>query len=435
MYTQEDIWDHVLTELGRDNSQTVLNTWFDDMKVLKVDRDEMVLYTPPGFKRDIVKRRYLDRIRVIVSELMGMPMSVDIITEEELDEFNRREPVTEEAADLNSFTFERFVVGSSNKFAHAAAQAVADNPAGAYNPLFLYGGSGLGKTHLLYAIMTRIAADYPHFDMQYVTGETFTRQLVTAIRLGKNYEFHETYRKLDVLLVDDIQFIAGKDFSQEEFFHTFNALYEAGHQIVLTSDRPPKDMSRLEERLRSRFEWGLIADIQPPDFETRMAIVNVKAMRLGMTLSEEVSEYIAGTITSNVRQLEGTVKKMMAYRDLLSSPVDLNTAKKAISDMVRESPGLSPTPQLILQSVCDFYNIEQSLVMGSHRRADLVNARQVTMYLCRLLTDKSLHDIGKFLKRDHTTVGHGCEKVEQQKKNDTQLTGDIQTIIENIKSQ
>ncbi len=434
MYTQEDIWDHVLSELRRDHSQTVLRTWFDDMKILKLTRDEIVLYTPPGFKRDIVQRRYLDRIKDILSELMGLPMSVEIITEEELEEFNRREPPTEETADIKSFTFERFVVGSSNKFAHAAAQAVADNPAGAYNPLFLYGGSGLGKTHLLYAIMTRLMADYPKFDIQYVTGETFTRQLVTAIRLGKNYEFHETYRKLDVLLVDDIQFIAGKDFSQEEFFHTFNALYEAGHQIILTSDRPPKDMSRLEERLRSRFEWGLIADIQPPDFETRMAIVNVKAMRLGLPLSEQVAEYIATTITSNVRQLEGTVKKMMAYRDLMHSPLDLDTAKKAITDMVRESPGLSPTPQLIFQTVCDFFNLDPALVMGNHRRADLVNARQITMYLCRLLTDKSLHDIGKFLKRDHSTIGHGCDKVEMQKNADSQINKDIQTIIENIKS-
>ena len=434
MFTHEDIWNHVLSELARETSQTVLRTWFDDMKILSVTTESVVLYTPPSFKRDMVQHRYLDRIKRILSELMGAPLSVEIVIKEELDDFYRREMPADEAADYKTFTFERFVVGSSNKFAHAAAQAVADNPAGAYNPLFLYGSSGLGKTHLLYAIMARIANSFPHFKIQYVTGETFTRQLVTAIRLGKNYEFHETYRQLDVLLVDDIHFIAGKEYSQEEFFHTFNALYEAGHQIILASDRPPKDMHRLEERLRSRFEWGLIADIQPPDFETRLAIVNVKAFRLGLAMTEDVSEFIANSITSNVRQLEGTVKKLMAYRDLLKTPVDMESAKRAVADIVRESPGLSPTPQLIFQEVCDFYNLEPSLALGGNRRADLVNARQVTMYLCRLLTDKSLHEIGKFLKRDHTTVGHGCEKVETQKLSDPQFAKDIQTMYENIRN-
>ncbi|MDR3207913.1 MAG: chromosomal replication initiator protein DnaA, partial [Oscillospiraceae bacterium] len=259
-------------------------------------------------------------------------------------------------------------------------------------------------------------------------------ELVTAIRLGKNYEFHEMYRHADMLLVDDIQFIAGKDFAQEEFFHTFNALHEAGHQIVLSSDRPPKDLGRLDERLRSRFEWGLIVDVQPPDFETRLAIVNVKAFRLGLPLAEEVSAFIADSITTNVRQLEGAVKKMSAYRDLMKIPPDMDSARSAISELVRESPGLAPTPQLILQEVCSFYSLNPQMVLGNNRRADLVNARQITMYLCRLLTDKSLHDIGKFLKRDHTTVGHGCERVELQKQGDAQLGKDIQTLYENIKS-
>ncbi|MDR2671060.1 MAG: chromosomal replication initiator protein DnaA [Oscillospiraceae bacterium] len=434
MYTQEELWNHILAELARDNSRTVLRTWFEDMQILKSTPEHFVLYTPPAFKRDIVQRRYLDRIRDILEGLQGGPVLVEILTEEELEEYRRREHLSEETSEQNLFTFDRFVVGSSNKFAHAAAQAVADAPAKAYNPLFIYGGSGLGKTHLLYAVMDRISQLYPSFTIHYVTGEQFTSELVTAIRVGKNYEFHETYRKLDVLLVDDIQFIAGKDFSQEEFFYTFNALYESGHQIVLTSDRPPKDMNRLEDRLRSRFEWGLIADIQPPDFETRMAIVNAKAARLGLTVSEDVAEYIANTITANVRQLEGTVKKMLAYRDLMHSTLDLESAKRAISDIVRESPGLAPTPQLILEEVCSYYALDPALILSANRRADLVTARQAAMYLCRLLTDRSLHDIGKFFKRDHTTISHGCERVEQQKSSDPAFARDLQTIVENIKS-
>ena len=434
MFTHEDIWNHILSELGRSTSPTVLRAWFDDMKILRITDDKVFLFTQPSFKRDMILSRYLDRIEEIVSELMGVPMSVEIVIGDELEDFNLRESTRVEPVDSNAYTFERFVIGSSNKFANAAAQAVADNPAGAYNPLFLYGTSGLGKTHLLYAIMNRIKSSFPHFKVQYITGETFTRQLITAIRLGKNYEFHDTFRHLDVLLVDDIHFIAGKESSQEEFFHTFNSLYEANRQIILSSDRPPKDMSRLEERLRSRFEWGLIADIQPPDFETRLAIVNVKAFRLGMTLSEEVAEYIANTITANVRQLEGAVKKLMAYRDLIRAPVDLATATQAIADIVRESPGLAPTPQLILQEVCDFYNIEPALVLGGNRRADIVNSRQMTMYLCRRLTNCSLHEIGKFIKRDHTTVGHGCDRVEILCGTDSVLAKDIQTLIENIRN-
>ena len=434
MFSYEDIWNHVITELTRDTSPTVLRSWFEDMKILQMTNDKAVLYTQPKFKRDMVQSRYVSQIKTVLSELMGTPMTVEIIIEEELEEFNRREPPAEETVDYKSFTFEGFVVGSSNKFAHAASQAVADNPAGAYNPLFLYGQSGLGKTHLLYAVMSRITASFPHFKVQYVTGETFTQQLVTAIRLGKNYEFHNTYRHLDVLLVDDIQFIAGKEFAQEEFFHTFNALWESGHQIILSSDRPPKDMLRLEDRLRSRFEWGLIADLQPPDFETRLAIVNVKAFRLGLLLHKDVSEYIATSITANVRQLEGVVKKLLAYRDLMKNPVDMAAAKTAVEDIARESPGLSPTPQLILEEICSYYNLDQNQVLGNNRRADLVNARQITMYLCRVLTDKSLHEIGKFLKRDHTTVGHGCERVESQKLSDPRFSKEIKTLYENIRN-
>ncbi len=426
----------ILEDIARVSSQTVMRTWFDDMKILRFTDDQLVLYTPPGFKRDVVQRRYVDRIIAILAEVYKRPYTVEIVVAEELEDYMKslEPPAEEDTRETELFTFDQFVVGSSNKFAHAAAQAVAENPGQTYNPLFIYGGSGLGKTHLLYAILNRVKQKFPSYVCRVVTGEQFTRDLVTAIRTGKNYEFHERFRKLDILLVDDIQFIAGKDFSQEEFFHTFNALYDEGHQIVLTSDQPPKSVNKLEERLRTRFEWGITTDIVPPDYETRLAIVNVKAYRLGLKIPEDVVAYIAHSATANVRQIEGVVKKLLAYRDLLHKEVDMDTAKRAIADLVRERPGLSPTPALILQEVCSYYNVDKTDIFSSNRRADLVLARQMAMYLTRLLTQDSLHEIGKFFRRDHTTVGHGCDRIESQRGTDQKLGRDIQTLVENIKS-
>ncbi len=434
MPSQDAVWKHILTELGRDNSQTVMRTWFDDASILKMTEDRLVIYTPPGFKRDILQGRYAPLIREILKRYLNTDYVIEVLSENELDEFLKENGPPAQTPDRNEFVFDRFVVGASNKFAHAASLAVAESPGRLYNPLFLYGGSGLGKTHLLYAILNHVSKEHPNYSCLYISAEQFTHELVAAIRTGKNHEFHEKYRRANLLLVDDIQFIAGKDFSQEEFFHTFNTLYESGHQLVMTADRPPKELNRIEDRLLSRFGWGLVTDLQPPDFETRMAIVKVKAFRLGLHMPNEVAEYIASSVTGNVRLLEGSVKKLMAYRDLLHGDIQLEAAKRALNDLIRENPGVAPTPKLIIGEVCDFMGFTREEILGSNRRAELVEARQVAMYLCRRMTDLSLSDLGKSFNRDHTTVLHAFERIEERQEQSQQLRDSLATMMENIKN-
>ncbi len=295
-----DIWTKVLSLMEGDMTSTTINTWFDDASAVSLDENRFVLHTPSNFKRDIILSRYLPAIQKALRELFSADFEVVVLGEGELEQQSKSAgdafmPGTEE------YTFERFVVGASNKFAHAAALSVADRPGQSYNPLFIYGESGLGKTHLLDAIAHKLHAAHPEFRILYIKGDAFTNELIQAIREGRNQEFREKYRFADVFLMDDVQFIAGKESSQEEMFHTFNSLYEAGRQIVFTADRPPKEMLRLDDRLRTRFEWGLPVDIQPPDYETRVAIIKNKAIRRGMNLPDPVLQYIAENITSNVR--------------------------------------------------------------------------------------------------------------------------------------
>ena len=324
-------------------------------------------------------------------------------------------------------TFDTFVVGSSNRFAHAAALAVAEQPGMAYNPLFLYGGVGLGKTHLMHAIGHFIQDHFPNMRMLYLPSEMFTNELVAAIKNNKN---------VDVLMLDDIQFIAGRDSTQEEFFHTFNALHSAGKQIIISSDKPPREIARLEERLRSRFEWGLIADIQPPDFETRMAIIKNKSVSLGFELPDDVCTFIAENVTSNVRLLEGTVKKIRAYHDLDNMELTVPNVSRAIKDMYnKEKAENLPTPSLIIGEVSRFYNIEEAVIRGTLKNKNTAEARQVAMYLVRKLTNLSLPDIGKEFGRDHSTVIHSLKKVEQQLAAGTgSLPDNIRDITANINS-
>ena len=300
------------------------------------------------------------------------------------------------------------MVGSSNRYAYSAARAVADIPGRAgYNPLFIYGESGLGKTHLLYAIAHTIHANHPDYKIVYIKGDTFTNELVAAIREGRNQQFREKYREADVFLMDDVQFIAGRESTQEEMFHTFNTLYEAGHQIVFTSDRPPKELLRLDQRLQTRFEQGLPADIKPPDYETRMAIIKTKAVRMGLDLPEFLLQLIAENITANVRQIEGTINKIMAYRDLMGATVDKDTVVRAVKDMFKEKSDILPTADVIIDEVCKFYNIEPTILRGQGRSKDIVLARQIAMYQIRRMTNLSLDEIGQeFSGRDHSTVIH-----------------------------
>jgi len=311
---------------------------------------------------------------------------------------------------------------------------VSDAPGRSYNPLFLYGESGLGKTHLLYAIYHAIRQSHPEYEIIYVKGDEFTNELNEAIRLNSTDAFRQKYRDKDLLLVDDIQFIAGKDATQEEFFNTFNNLHEAGRQIVLTSDRPPSEMNRLEDRLRTRFEWGLMADIQPPDYETRCAIIKDKALLLGLNMPPDIIEYIAHNITSNVRQLEGSLKKLMAYRDLLGSNVDDVTAGRAIRELIRATDELTPSADVILEETAKFYDLDSKVLLGSSRKANIVLARQVSMYIVRSMTSMSLPEMGKFYGMHHTTVMHSVEKIETALKTDKGLADIIKDIKANINS-
>ena len=427
-----DIWAKVLELMQPDMTTTTIHTWFDDATAVALEEDRFVLYSPTRFKRDIIATRYVPFIQKALHELFSTDFDVAVLTEGELDTYQQPAkssflPGTEE------YTFERFVVGSSNKFAHAAARAVADNPGHSYNPLFIYGESGLGKTHLLYAIAHTIHDNHPDYKVVYIKGDTFTNELIQAIREGRNSEFREKYRGADVFLMDDVQFIAGRDSTQEEMFHTFNTLYEDKKQIVFTADRPPKEMLRLEDRLKTRFEWGLLADIQPPDYETRMAIIKNKAIRMGVELPEEVLIYVAENVTSNVRQIEGTVKKILAFRDLLGSNVDASSVTRAVRDMFKEPSDILPTAEVIIEEVGKFYDIDPNAIRGQGRTKATSWARHIAIYLTRHMTKLSLKDIGKeFDNRDHTTVLHSIERVEKQCKTDPETNEVIKDIRSNV---
>jgi len=428
-----DIWPKVLSLMEGDMTATTINTWFDDATPVALDANRFVLHTPSNFKRDIIMARYLPVIQKALHELFSADFEVVVLGEGELEDFGKKKTDDVFLPGTEEYTFERFVVGASNKFAHAAAQAVAERPAQTYNPLFIYGESGLGKTHLLYAIAHKIHQNHPDYRIVYIKGDSFTNELIQAIREGRNPEFREKYRSADVFLMDDVQFIAGRDSTQEEMFHTFNTLYELKKQIVFTSDRPPKEMLRLEDRLKTRFEWGLLADIQPPDYETRMAIIKNKAIRMGVELPEFLLQLIAENITANVRQIEGTVNKIMAYQQLMGDSVDKDTVIRAVKDMFKEKSDIVPTADVIIDEVCKFYNIEPATLRGQGRAKDISLARQIAMYQIRRMTNLSLKEIGKeFDNRDHTTVLHSIERIEDLVKTDPEKAEIIKDITANI---
>jgi chromosomal replication initiator protein len=331
------------------------------------------------------------------------------------------------------YTFAGFIVGSSNRLAHAACRAVSDHPAQAYNPLFLYGGVGLGKTHLLHAIGNHVLAEDPEINVLYVSSEKFTNDLINAIRRQQTEEFRIRYRNIDVLLIDDIQFIAGKDATQEEFFHTFNTLHSAAKQIVISSDRPPKAIVTLEERLRSRFEWGLIVDIQAPDLETRTAILRAKAEQMNLAVPDEVVDFLAHKIQSNIRELEGSLNRVEAYADLSNTPITVDVALAALAELLDDSHRRRITPEMVLRCVSEYYGIDQHVLQGRGRSRNIVVPRQITMYLLREETGCSLVEIGALLGgRDHTTVIHGCDKIAEEINSDTRLRNQVLAIREKL---
>ena len=325
------------------------------------------------------------------------------------------------------------MVGPSNKLAYAASMAVAEHPAQNYNPLLIYGDSGLGKTHLLYAIANVIRQNDPAAKIVYIKGDDFINEFIELIRAGRGSDFRAKYREADLLLVDDVQFIAGKKQTQEEFFHTFNTLYESGRQIVLTSDRPPREMTQLEDRLQTRFEWGLMVDVAPPDFETRLAIIKNKAALLGVQLPDDISSFIAENLTANVRQIEGALNKLLAYRDLLGNQVDGEAVSRAVKDMLKKYNEFVPSPSLIIEYICRYYDVDEEQVRGQGRKRDLMEARQTAMYLIRRMTNLSLNDIGKeFGDRDHTTVLHSLDQVEKKMRSDPAYAEKVKEITTNI---
>ncbi len=425
-----DILKMALTHMERTISPVTLSAWFDDAEVVSLNGDKLIIRASGQFKKEIIEQRFLEPLSDAMNELLGGPIQIHIIVGDETPNSSTLVGLSFD----DEYTFEHFIVGSSNKFAHAAAIAVANNPAENYNPLFIYGQSGLGKTHLLHAIGNVIHQNHPNFRIIYVKGEDFTNELVTAIQSGDVQAFRGKYRMADLLLIDDIQFIAGKERTQEEFFHTFNALYESGKQLVLTSDRPPKEMNTLEDRMKTRFEWGLLADIQPPDLETRLAIINAKSMKLGFELSRDIMYQIAENLQSNVRQLEGTVKKIKAKHELNGEPICAEMVAEVIEEVKSINPGLNPTPDMILQTVSNFYSMPVDQILANKRSKDTVRPRQMAMYLVRKLTNYSLPEIGKVFGRDHTTVMHACNKIEDERKQLAETDDIIRTLIENIQN-
>ena len=433
MNIPEDIWNKILSLMEKEMTSTTINTWFDDAKALSLDGDCFTLYTPTEFKRDIIVSRYLPAIQAALRELFSAEFQVEVLTQGEVDRRQTRSRDDSFLPGTEEYTFDRFVVGSSNKFAHAAAVAVAENPGKSYNPLYIYGESGLGKTHLLYAIAHHIHDARPDFKIVYIKGDAFTNELIQAIRDNKNQEFREKYRSADVFLMDDVQFVAGRASTQEEMFHTFNTLYEAKRQIVFTADRPPKEMLRLDDRLRTRFEWGLPVDIQPPDYETRVAIIKTKAIRRGMNLPDPVLQYIAENITSNVRQIEGTVNKILAFQELMGESVDVDTVTRAVRDLFKDKADFLPSPEIIIDEVGKFYNIDPEAIRGQGRTKETALARQIAMYQIRRMTNLSLKEIGKeFEGRDHTTVMHSIDRIEKLTKQSPEVAEVIKDINANI---
>ncbi len=421
-------------------SEIAYTLWIKDIVPDRMDGSTAYLKVKNKFKKNIVEQNYADLLKEAFAAIMGFPIDICVICDEESANTIVASSPKEEQTDSPTFredeyTFDTFIVGSSNKFAHAASLAVAANPANAYNPLFIYGGSGLGKTHLLTAICTEIDRNYPEKEIIFVKGEEFTNELIQSIISESTRQFHEKYRSADILLMDDVQFIGGKESTQEEFFHTFNSLYQAGKQIILTSDRPPKEIKTLEERLRTRFEWGLLADIQPPDFETRTAIIKRKAEMLRIDIPTEVAEYIANRLKNNIRQLEGTVKKINAYHSLQGSPPTILTAQNAIRDILNDSQPLPVTIERIISEVGRTYSVSPQDIRSNKRSANISNSRQIAMYIVREITQISMAAIGEeFGGRDHSTVVYAIQQVEKNMKKDPHYKEMVSDIINNIRS-
>lgn len=442
-----ELWQQILSIIQTKLSKPSFDTWFKATKALTFTESSIVISAPTTFAVEWLESRYTKLVSSTVFEFLGRQVDVKFVIEEALPEESllpaqtqsqpaiamREEPL---ANMLNTkYTFDTFVIGAGNRFAHAASLAVAEAPAKAYNPLFLYGGVGLGKTHLMHAIGHYILEHNPNSKVVYISSEKFTNEFINAIRDNRGESFRNKYRNIDILLIDDIQFLAGKEQTQEEFFHTFNALHEERKQIIISSDRPPKEIPTLEERLRSRFEWGLITDIQPPDLETRIAILRKKAKAENLDIPNEAMVYIANQIDTNIRELEGALIRVVAYSSLTNQDVTSHLAAEALKDIIPSSRPRMITIQDIQQKVGEFYNLKMEDFKARKRTKAVAYPRQIAMYLSRELTDYSLPKIGEaFGGRDHTTVIHAHEKISRTLKIDQELFKVVNNLTEKIKN-
>lgn len=437
----EELWNEVLEIVKEDTNQVSFNTWFKPLKIVAYKNNTIYLETADDFLKNTLKKRHYNFLKNAFTYVLKKDTELvftvpgENIDKEEIKR-NNQNSTSEETDAINAdrklnpkYRFDNFIIGNSNRFAHAASLAVAEAPSTAYNPLFLYGGVGLGKTHLMHAIGHYILDNNPDAYVLYVTSEKFTNDLINSIKDGKNEEFRNTYRKADVLLVDDIQFIAGKESTQEEFFHTFNALHEANKQIIVSSDNPPSEIPTLEDRLRSRFEWGLIADIQPPDYETRIAILRKKAEAENYNVPDEVITYIAQHIQSNIRKLEGALIRIYAYASLTNKKeVSLELAQEALKHLISSNKKITLVD--IKEVVANYYNISMDDLVSKKKTKNIAYPRQIAMYIARKLTDYSLPKLGEeFGGRDHSTVLHACNKVEEDMENSQEIKKNVDDLI------
>jgi len=435
MNSAADVWSKVQNILSADLTETAITTWFDDCRAVEITDNRLFLHTPSEFKKGVIETRFIGTLRSALNELFSGEFDVIILDDDGLKALTET-PKEPDYLYIDEYTFENFVVGNSNKLAHAAAIAVSEGrQKQVFNPLFIYGDSGLGKTHLLYAIKHFVATKFPALNIVHVKGDDLTNELVAAIRQGKNFEFRDKYRNADYFLVDDIQFIAGRIETQNEFFNTFNALYEAGRQIVFTSDKPPSEMLKLEDRLKSRFEQGQLADIAPPDDALRLAIIMNKAEKLGVILPDDVTYYIAENLTSNVRQLEGAVKMLIAYRDIMDDEITVEAVKKRLKDIFKGERDLIPTTDTIIEETAKYFLLTPEEVKGQSRISNTALARQIAMYLIRKLTNLSLKETaGIFDGRDHTTALTSTRKIERKIRDEQDFSKVIRDITSNINS-
>ncbi len=410
-----DVWEKIKTMLEEDMTRVSIDTWFGDAEAVALESTRFLLCVSNDFKLGVVKDRFLPLLRDKLQQLFSIDVDVVLLLPEEREEYLRSNSKDAVSREEERYTFERFIVGNTNKFAFTAAKKVAEEPGGAYNPLFIYGPSGLGKTHLLHAIAHRVRQNVPTAKVIYVQSEDFVNEYITNVRRGVDMqEFRDKYRGADLFLMDDVQFISGKDASEEELFHTFNTLYEQKKQVVFTADRPPQEMLRIQQRLRTRFEQGLPADIQPPDYETRVALLANKSMERGVRLPDAVLSYMAENITSNVRQIEGVVNRIMAFQELMGETVDTDAAIRAVREILQDKESFAPSPDLIIQEVARFYELDKDAIRGQGQTKDLSNARNVAMYIIREMTQLSLAEIGqKFGGRHHSTVLNSINRVEK----------------------